>query len=211
MTSKQAAKRFSRLLDELWQRRTGALRRLVPGAAKGKRKKFTKKKKDQLVRKMLDAAHQVLVQRYARKELKKAAGKSRRKRIKGFGIQDRYKRMREWADSKLRGPIVYSFWRGKKCLYVGKGKSPRRLRSYKKSIYLKEASLLRVWEVGAQKRLPKVECLAVHLFKPRDNLIGPARKKWAQKCPVCHSLRKIKKDLKHLFSMKSGKKKKKGG
>ncbi len=201
MTGKQAAKRFSRLLDELWQRRTGALRRLVPGAAKGKRKKFTKKKRDQLIDKILDAAHQALVRKHGWKEYRKATNRSRQRHIKGFGIKDRYQRIIRWA-KKIRGPIVYTFWRGNKCLYVGKGNTYRRLRNYKKSIYLKDADLLEVWPVISKKHLAKVECLAMHLFEPRDNVIGPARKKWERKCPVCKNLRKLKRELKSLFRMK---------
>ena len=64
-----------------------------------------------------------------------------------------------------------------RCLYVGKGKSRGRLKHYERTFYLKEADLLEVYDVQSTSLLPRVECLAVHLFDPRDNRAKPARRK----------------------------------
>jgi len=203
MAKKKAARRFLRLLDDLQQRRAGKLRRMVVGGTKGPKREFSGKVRSKLTRKMMDAAGEVLVRRYARPEFRKTIGRGRQRHIKGHGIKKRFDCIWEWAKRKLDGPIVYTFWRGKKCLYAGKGNSYRRLWSYRKTIYLKEADLLEVWEVK-KRELPKVECLAVHLFEPRYNEVKPARVKYSKKCPVCQRLRKIKRELRSLFRLKKG-------
>ena len=96
----------------------------------------------------------------------------------------------------------YSFWRGKKCLYLGKGKSWKRLRSYRKTIYVHQGTLLKVRGITSKSHLGKAECLAHHLDKPGHNIIRPARTKWGKGCPVCKATREIRNDLKSLFHLK---------
>lgn len=201
MTGKQAAKRFSRLLDELWQRRTRDLRRKVTGPGKVPSKKFSTGIRDKQVEKMLDAAYDALVRRLAKKEFNWVVADSHQRHLKG-SIRDRFDRVWSLVKTRLKGPIVYAFWRGDKCLYVGKGKSPKRLRSYRMSVQLREADLLEVWEVPYLSELSRAECLAVHLFEPAHNENMPAQEKRARKCPICRELVKIENELWSLFRMK---------
>jgi hypothetical protein len=110
--------------------------------------------------------------------------------------------MFQWARRKLRGPIVYSFWKGKSCLYVGKGKSYRRLRSYKKTIFLRPGHSLEVWQVKTKRALPSAECLAIHLFSPRYNENKPARVKWGGKCPICRMHDFVQEEISSLLRLK---------
>jgi hypothetical protein len=179
-------KKFSRLLDDALERRTEYLRRLVVPSNQGAPKKYTKKVRDRLKKKLLLAASEVLVREHAAREFTKAIVRRRLRFITGFGYQDRFDRIYRWAKSKFHGPVIYSFWRGKKCLYVGKGKSYRRLRHYEKSFYLWQADSLEMWQVTSESRLPRAECLAIHMFHPRDNKQKKAAKvKWGRKCPIC--------------------------
>ena len=70
---------------------------------------------------------------------------------------------------------MYSFWKGRQCLYVGKGKSWTRLKGYEKSVYLRDATTVRVRGVTSPSHLAKAECLMRHLLDPRDNRIRPAK------------------------------------
>jgi len=177
---------FLQVLDEALDRRTDQIRRLVVSPNQGAPKKYTKTVRDRLKKKILHAASAVLVNEHAEKELAKTVVRRRLRFIKGFGTADRFDRLYSWARKKLDGPIVYAFWRGKKCLYVGKGKSHRRLKHYEKSIYLWHANALEVWQIKTKSRLPRAECLAIHLFKPRDNKQKKAAKvKWGKACPIC--------------------------
>lgn len=177
---------FNRVLDDALERRTGQLRRLVISNGQGAPKKYTKAIRDRLKKRILLAASAVLVNEQADEEFKGLVLGRHLRFIRGFGITDRFDRLYKWARRKLDGPIVYAFWRGKKCLYVGKGKSYRRLKHYEKSVYLWHAKALEVWEIGTKSQLPRAECLAIHLFKPRDNKQKKAAKvKWGKVCPIC--------------------------
>lgn len=106
-------------------------------------------------------------------------------------------------EKNLHGPIIYSFWKGSRCLYVGKGKSYRRLSAYKGHHYLTVADSLKVWRVKSKNKVPSAECLAVHLFRPRFNENKPAKVKWGKKCPVCRSHDELKEDLDSLLRLKA--------
>lgn len=177
---------FLHVLDEAVERRTGQLRRLVVSGDHGAPKQYTKTIRDKLKKQILSAASAVLVDEHASAEFKKLVVRRRLRFIKGFGTADRFDRLYRWARRKLDGPIVYAFWRHKTCLYVGKGKSYRRLKHYEKSVYLWHATALEVWEIKTKSQLPRAECLAIHLFEPRDNKQKKAAKvKWGKVCPIC--------------------------
>jgi hypothetical protein len=179
-------KQFLKSLDEALERRTEYLRRLVVPAGQGAPKKYTRKVRDRLKKKLLLAASDVLVRDQASAEFSRTKRNRHLRFISGFGVQDRFDRINAWAKRKIHGPIVYAFWRGKNCLYVGKGKSRRRLNHYEKSIYLLQADSLEVWEIKTKSQLPRAECLAIHLFDPRDNKQQKAAKvKWGKGCPIC--------------------------
>ncbi len=108
----------------------------------------------------------------------------------------------EWAESNLNGPIVYSFWKGKKCLYVGKGDSWERLRNYVKSAYMLKGSCIEVFLVNGKSHLGKAECLAIHFFNPRDNRKDAAKEKWGKECPICRKHDIIRDELNSLFKMR---------
>ena len=107
-----------------------------------------------------------------------------------------------WAESALPGPIVYGFWRGRRCLYIGKGGSWRRLKSYEKSAYLLQATRIKAFCITTQSNLPKAECLATHLFDPRDKKMKPAKVKWGKKCPVCREHDFVQHQVQNLFKLK---------
>ena len=101
----------------------------------------------------------------------------------------------------MSGPIVYAFWKGKKCLYVGKGAKPTRLLTHRKS-YGREAESVELWFVRSKSFLPQAECLATHLFQPRDLAMRPSRAAWGKKCPVCVRHDEIRRELSGLFAMR---------
>jgi hypothetical protein len=178
--------KFLRVLDDAVERRTEQLRRLVVSPNQGAPKKYIRTIRDRLKKRILLAASTVLVNEHSENEIARTVVRRRLRFIKGFGLANRFERLYMWAARKLDGPIVYAFWRGKKCLYVGKGKSYRRLKHYDKSVYLWHANALEVWQIKSKSRLPRAECLAIHLFKPRDNKQKKAAKvKWGEVCPIC--------------------------
>jgi hypothetical protein len=193
---------FLSRLRRLMERRTDAIRRIVI-PSKGTPQKMDRKIRDRLRVDLLDSASQILVRERAKKEFQRLTGQRRLHFISGRGVENRFSDLYFWARSNLRGPIIYSFWKGRKCLYVGKGKSHRRLRGYRNSHYLIAADSVRVWQVRSRNKLPGAECLAVHLFNPTKNTNKPARVKWGRKCPICRRHDELKSDLDSLLRLKA--------
>jgi hypothetical protein len=91
---------------------------------------FSKPVRQKFVNGLLDEASQILISRDARRELNKITASRRLKHIDGHGLARRAENMLAWAESALSGAIVYGFWKGRRCLYIGKGGSWRRLKNY---------------------------------------------------------------------------------
>lgn len=145
----------------------------------------------------------MLVKKHAKKAFERLAVARRQKHIAGRGDDKRFNNMWKWARLNLRGPIVYAFWRGSNCLYVGKGAGPYRLGNYQRSVYIRDADLLEVWRIKTRTNIPRAECLAIHLYEPRDNQVKAARVKWGKACPVCKLHDKIRDEVRSLFRMRA--------
>lgn len=191
---------FHRTLDKLWERRTDDLRALVKPKV-GMRLGFTRKLRNKMIRELLRIASAILVRKVAKRELYDLVVARKLRRIRGRGLDGRGKDLVAFA-RRLRGPIIYAFWRGKRCLYVGKGKTPSRLAGYQRHSFQTRADSVEVFSISTKSQLPKAECLAVHLFTPRHNRVKPAREKWGKKCPVCKRHDEIKRMLSTLFPMR---------
>lgn len=192
---------FERRLDALWFRRTAALRSLV-NKRPGRRSDLSKPLREKAIADLQDLATEILCRGLAKREMGKLTRYRRRRHLVGRGLKARYERIVSWAEQHLDGPIIYSFWRGRRCLYVGKATTWHRLKSYRKSVYLLQASTLKVHAIQGGSQLSKAECLATHLFSPRDNAVKAARKKWSKLCPVCAVCRQIRGELRALFRMR---------
>lgn len=195
-------KQFSRKLDELWRRRTAEVRALVVPRGQGQPLRFTKDIRRKYTDALLEVATRILLKKEGKKEFDRIVARRRLRKVGGRGLVERFHRLIEWAGKKCDGPIVYVFWHRRKCLYVGKGKTWKRLKAYRKSAYLLQATDLEVFCLNSRSQLPKAECLATHLFEPRDRAIKPARKRWGKSCPICKKHDEIRKSLTALFRMR---------
>ena len=161
-------KQFDRELNNLWSRRIARLQSLIR-TRRGRLKSFTRKVKDTGIARVERIAIDILSRQGARAELSTITKYQRRHHVRGRGIRKRFATLIAWAEA-LTGPVVYSFWKGRQCLYVGKGKSWTRLKGYEKSVYLRDATTVRVRGVTSPSHLAKAECLMRHLFDPRGSL-----------------------------------------
>jgi hypothetical protein len=50
--------------------------------------------------------------------------------------------------------------------------------------------------------VPKLECLAIHRFRPRENGMKASIPKWAKKCPVCVAHELIADELRRIFALR---------
>jgi hypothetical protein len=193
---------FNRQLDDLWRRRTAELRCLVHGAKPGRSVAFSRQGRDKAIAAILATATSLFLKNEGAREFRNVTNGRRLWRIKGRGLIDRGNHLSIFSQGYPKTPIVYVFWRSKRCLYVGKGNNGGRLRSYAKSAYLREASCIEVFEVRSKSLIGKAECLATHLFRPRDNKVKAARQKWGKKCPICRGHDQLRAEVRSLFKMK---------
>ncbi len=198
----RARTHFLTQLDNLWLRRTATLRALVSPRGVGQPPKFSRTVRDRLIGEILEDATSVLINDHGHAAFTRVTSSRHLRQIRGRGLLERGRNLLSWADNELNGPIIYVFWRGRKCLYVGKSSSPRRLWDYEKSAYLIQATCLEVFHVPRVSELGEAECLATHLFGPRDQKIQPSREKWGKKCPICQRHDAIREELQALFRMK---------
>ena len=159
-------KQFDRKLDDMWHRRSAAIRAHVRRPA-GPVKQLSRKKRERGLNELVGLAEAILCRKIAKQRLDRATRAMKRKMLNEWGPQAKYDAMIDWAKRHIRGPMIYTFWRGNKCLYVGKGKSWRRLVAYRRDRVMTQATSVRVRMVESRKWLPVAECLSVHLFAPK--------------------------------------------
>jgi hypothetical protein len=191
---------FKRELQKLWKRRTGYLMSLVrqkPGPVAT----LTRRQRERAINELQEIATSILLAGDAKHDLDDLVVHRHRRLIRGHGYVARFATMTRGL-AKITKPIVYSFWKGKKCLYVGTGKSWRRLNHYQKSIYLHHATSMHVAEITSRSYLGKAECLSTHIYEPRDNKVKAATQKWGKVCPICETHDAIRMELRALFSLK---------
>jgi len=193
---------FSKRLDRLWERRTAELRAVVIPRGRGAAPKFTRAVRERFFEELLDMASKILVGRDAKRQLKRITKERRLLHIGGRGIIRRGNNLSTWVYEKLSGPIIYTFWKGDRCLYVGKGQRPSRLYHYERSAYLLEADCVMVLGIKSKSYLGRAECLATHLYSPRDQKVKPARVLWGKECPVCRKHDIVRSELKGLFRIR---------
>ena len=190
---------FRRKLDHLWQRQTAEIHALLK-PKRGRPLAFTRTARNRMIGDLLELAAAILRRRLARDSFAETLLDRRLFHLKGRGQRARGESLVEFAKT-LSGPIVYAFWRGRRCLYIGKGLKPTRLAFHRKS-YGREADAVEVFFVRSKSFLPKAECLATHLLDPRDFAMRPARAAWGKKCPVCVRHDRIRRELFGLFAMR---------
>ncbi len=193
-------KDFDRQIEALWHRRSTYVRSLVR-ARPGRQKGFSRKHREDAIRRLEDLATTIIARSVGRHRLRTITIWLSQHRLRGRGRRQRFEGMVKWAEGLRRSPIIYSFWRGRKCLYVGKSKSSGCLRSYGRDVVLAHATRVKVLGIRGKSRLVQAECLCMHLFQPKENRIGASRRRWSKKCPVCDVNRKIKDEIRAVFWM----------
>jgi hypothetical protein len=59
-----------------------------------------------------------------------------------------------------------------------------------------------IYSVGAPTIVPKAECLAMHVFKPRRNAISSSHPKFSKRCPICAAEKEILRELNSIFPLR---------
>ena len=200
-------KTFDRKLKSLFDRRTAWLRTAIGKKRPGRPHEFTKKKVGPKLDELENIAAEILVGRRARKEFRRSIDGMRQwhvKRGKGHGFRAKKESFGDWYDKKIgHKNCVYVFWAKKDCVYAGRtlrGKS--RPVEWFDRYWFSRVTRIDIHTVRRQSEVPKVECLAVHLFDPTENTNWPSLEKYTKKCPICKATKAIDAELKSIFRLR---------
>jgi hypothetical protein len=195
---------FEKSLNKLFRDRTYRLRKSLGLKMRGAKPLITRKRINRTIVDLQDLASSILAGGLAKKEFLQNAGPKKGKKIKGHGWRKQKINFDSWLKTQFprSNNLVYVFWRGKKCLYVGRtGVGGSRPSShFNKKGFL--PTRIDIYPSKSKSQTPKLECLAVHRFEPSINRYKAAKKKWTKKCPLCTVHKHIEADLRKIFRIR---------
>lgn len=185
---------FRRGLADLWRRYNSDLHSLVAG---GRARGLDRKRRDQAISDLCELGGDMLPRTRAKALVKEWTKEVLQRTYRRSGVRRgpaaTFERFFGWAREKIGDrPFVYAFFNRGKCIYVGKaGKSFYRLNGYRDNRRFHHARRMKVF-VTTKRHLARLECLQIHLLKPRENVI---RRTSSENCIVCKAKRRIDKSL----------------
>ena len=187
------ATKFERELQKLFYRRTSWLRQAIGKNRPGRPHVFNCKKVEPKLEELGELATQILVRRRTRREFHKTAEEKRQwhvKRGKAFGIDAKRRRFKRWYAKHIGNKnCVYAFWSRKGCVYVGRtSRGKGRPAGWFDRVWFQPVKRIDIYSVRRRSEVPKVECLAIHLFD--------------KKCPICEATKEIDHELKSIFRLR---------
>lgn len=195
-------KEFEKGLDKLWKYRRDNFLAIVGGQH---RRKMSRKEREKEIKNLSNLVIETMIRdKKIRQEFNQTTKKIKRLKISKGNLQKRFNKFFQRAIEKIHNrKFIYIFWgKEKKCLYVGESRRGiRRLRGYRRSIIFKEARKVEI-RVPVPKGLAKLECMAIHILKPKYNEIKGPKRKYARKCPICRNTKRIRKELRNVFAIK---------
>ncbi len=201
------ATKFERGLQRLFYRRTSWLRQAIGKNRPGRPHVFNRKNVEPKLEELGELATQILVRRRARREFHKTVEEKRQwhvKRGKGHGIDPKRERFKRWYDKSIGNRnCVYVFWAPHECVYVGRTiRGHGRPAGWFDRVWFQPVTRIDIYSVRRQSEVPKVECLATHLFDPKENKNWPSIGRYTKKCPICKATREIDHELKSIFRLR---------
>lgn len=197
------SKKFERRLNELFRQRTHWLRGELGNRSVGKPPKFGRKKVTKAIKELQLIASDGLTSKLAKIEFERHVARTRNFFIKGRGPYDKKAKFEAWYKPRFEHSkaVVYAFWgTAKRCIYVGRtGDRGSRPAAHFEKFWFSSVRRVKIFSVRGGSHLPKLECLAIHRFRPKRNRNKAATKKWTKACPLCATHRNIESELRDIF------------
>ncbi len=205
--SKQAAVKFHRKLNSLFERRISWLRKVVDRGIKSRPKVFNKDRRKRVIGQLQILATKALANEMARKEFNKTVDKKKQWRStsgKGWSRDDKKKHFNHWFQKYIPFKnCIYIFWKKNGAEYVGRTVNGKgRPQSHFNMYWFTGTARIEIYSTSQASEVPKLECLAIHQFRPRQNDVKASIPKGAKKCPVCEVHQMIRKELNRIFALR---------
>lgn len=198
---------FNKKLNKLFYQRTLWLRKAIDKGNVGRPPIFNRKKISKNINELQNIASECVTHTFAKNEFEKTIDKKKQWRVnkrKGWGWKAKRENFSKWFEANIDFPnCIYIFWSNSKCVYVGRtvrGKG-RPQNHFNKNWFYK-ISRVDIYSTSKASEVPKLECLAIHRFRPKENGMKASIPKWAKKCPVCNLRKQIKSELSKIFRIK---------
>jgi len=205
--SKHAAVEFHRKLNDLFERRTSWLRKVVDEGIKTKPKILDKNRRRKGIEQLKRLATACLATDLAKTEFDATIDKMKQwqcTRSKGWNRNDKRKHFDIWFTNHIPYKnCIYIFWKGRKAEYVGRTlRGKGRPQSHFSKFWFSGITRIDIYSTSKASQIPKLECLAIHRFEPRRNGTRASIPKWAKKCPVCEIHKMLESELKDIFALR---------
>jgi hypothetical protein len=201
------ATQFEQELYGLFHRRTTWLRKAIGKHRPGRPHEFTRKSVIPRLQDLSEIAAEIITGRRAKKEFRKAIEDKRQwqaKRGKGWDRYAKKESFRRWYERHIgSNNCVYVFWSDKTCEYVG-----RTIHGHGRPVgwftvfWFHRVTRIDIYTVHRKSEVGKAECLAIHMFAPRQNQNLPSIQKYTKKCPICEAIREINYELGNVFRLR---------
>ncbi|MCJ7635825.1 hypothetical protein MUP77_25970 [Candidatus Bathyarchaeota archaeon] len=205
--SKQSAVEFHRELDALFERRTSWLCKAVDKGIKSRPKVFDKNRRKQAIEHLQDLATDALANDMAKKEFNKIVDEKKQwqsSRGKGWSRDEKQEHFNDWFQKHIPFKnCIYIFWKKSYSEYVGRTlKGKGRPQSHFDKFWFNGTKRIDIYSTSLASEVPKLECLAIHRFRPKQNGAKASIPKWAKKCPVCEVHKLIREELNKIFALR---------
>lgn len=163
-------KQFELALDNLFKQRTYWLLHNLGLKKPGKLPKFDRKKVDKGITRLQELASKAFSRSLAKKHFKKHIKQKKSWKIKGYGVDTKKKLFSKWHKKlNIKKGCVYAIRKNKKFLYIGKtGAGGVRPQNHFEKYWFPNKGLITIFEVRGKSHISKIECLAVHHFRPSN-------------------------------------------
>jgi len=205
--SQHSAVAFRRRLQELFEDRIRWLSDAINGPNPGRPVEFTRRRVSRTIERLQELASSAVVRTTAREEFEKTVQQTKTWRNsvrKGRGWREKKRHFSNWFDNEVQFPnCIYIFWAGSRCRYVGRTiRGKGRPQQHFVKTWFNGVTSITVHSTSTPSHVPKLECLAIHRFEPRENGMAASIPKWAKKCPVCETHKLIRLEVRTIFRLR---------
>jgi hypothetical protein len=194
---------FERELNRLFHKRTHWLRQKLGAKGAGKPPEFRRGTVDAGISKLQVIASDALAHQLAKEEFDTYVTSRSNYHVKGWGPQDKKKEFEKWFATRFHKSkgLIYAFWgNDRKCIYIGRtGSGGSRPSSHFQKYWFSPVKRITIFSIKQRSHIPKLECLAIHRFRPTHNINKAATKKWTKACPLCTTHKYIERELRDIF------------
>lgn len=199
---------FLESLDDLWRRRRAELSAIVKTGRGRPPNSLERDERNRLIADVVERAEEALLPFAKAKFIELRFGRSYRHALPNLGraplSHSNADPFLQRVSRSVESPyIVYIFWKGGRCLYIGQSSNGvKGGGGLWKEYYWREGTHIEIASSKDYRGLSALECLAGHIFDPKHNIYKPPQHPYGTPCPVHQRLDNLKEELRYTFSLR---------